>query len=180
MSGYPPRHDPTGLGLRVLAASDLRTDRNDPAVPGAALLDLDTDGLGAQAERFLSPRASGTFALQRRVYRTRGADVRALEYRSGLRYWFFERSPVQLFVTGAVTVAAADSELVDGLSWGAGAALGGGIAAFPSRRLGFEAALLYEGLLLDPRIADTANGTEFRHEEGIYGWTLELGAAVWF
>ncbi|TAH35048.1 MAG: hypothetical protein EYC70_14775 [Planctomycetota bacterium] len=179
-SGSFPVHERTGIGVRGLAAESLQSDRDDPAVPGGGAVDLDASGFGIQAESFLQADTSATFTLLRRVYDSPGVEVRALEYRSGLRYYLFETSPVQPFVTGVITVAGLDSSAEDGLSYGIGAGVGGGLATWIGRHFGLEAGFLYEGQVVDFHLHDTDEGTEVSTTESIYGLTLEIQAGIFF
>ena len=172
-SGPWPVHEKTGLGLRGLALEDLQSNRD-------GTVDLDAGALGVQAESFLDADTAVSFALLRRSYERPTGTVRALEYRQGLRQYFLADQPLQPFLTGLITVAGLDGAAADGLSWGIGAAAGGGLAAFLGRNFGLEAGLLYQGQVVDLSIEDGADGTRFDSTETIYGWSFEVQAAIYF
>lgn len=172
------RHD--AIGLRGVLADGLQTNRPDPRRADQRLQGVHETAWGVSFEHFLDAGTSTFFELSRRAWPTAAADARVLELRSGGREFFRPDARLQPFLEASLNLAALDIDGAGGLSWGIGAAAGGGLRHFLGDAISLDLALLFAGMTVDPQTHRTSHGDRFASEEELYGWQLALQLAFLF
>ncbi len=173
-------HEHRAVGLRWLAADALQTDRVDPRRVDQRLQGVHAEGYALTFESWLDAGSSARMELGWRSYPTEAVDARAFEFRAGGREYFFEDSRTQPFVEGAMLLAALDIDPAEGLDWGYGGAVGGGVSHFLSNAVALDLSAVFDLLVVDPRTVETAKGDRFRSDENLYGWEFAVQLAFLF